>query len=48
LDFDFHGGGGFVVKTKPFALEIPERYSFHFHVRGFICLDCPAEGVVRF
>jgi hypothetical protein len=35
LDFDFRGGGGFVVATKSFPLEIPESYSFHFQIRGF-------------
>jgi len=34
LDFDFHGGGGFVVARKEFPLEIPESYSFSFHIRG--------------
>lgn len=34
LDFDFSGGGGFVVARKEFPLEIPESYSFLFHVRG--------------
>lgn len=34
MDFDFHGGGGFVVARKAFPLEIPESYSFSFHIRG--------------
>ncbi len=34
LDFDFHGGGGFVVARKPFALSLPENYVFSFDVRG--------------
>ncbi|MEN8760350.1 MAG: discoidin domain-containing protein, partial [Desulfobacterales bacterium] len=34
LDFDFRGGGGFVVATKPFSLDIPESYSFLFQIRG--------------
>ncbi|MGA6925590.1 MAG: discoidin domain-containing protein, partial [Desulfosarcina sp.] len=34
LDFDFKEGGGFVVAAKPFALEIPESYAFHFNIRG--------------
>ncbi len=34
LDFDFHGGGGFVVARKEFALDIPESYSFFLHIRG--------------
>jgi hypothetical protein len=34
LDFDFHGGGGFVVARREIPLEIPESYSFLFHIRG--------------
>lgn len=34
LDFDFHGGGGFVVARKLFPLELPEGYSFGFRIRG--------------
>jgi hypothetical protein len=34
LDFDFKGGGGFVVARKELSLELPERYSFCFQVRG--------------
>jgi len=34
LDFDFRGGGGFVVARKAFPLEIPESYSFGFKIRG--------------
>lgn len=34
LDFDFHGGGGFVVARKLFPLELPETYSFGFRIRG--------------
>jgi hypothetical protein len=34
LDFDFRGGGGFVVARKEFPLEIPESYSFGFNIRG--------------
>ena len=34
LDFDFRGGGGFVVATTSLSLEIPESYSFHFLIRG--------------
>lgn len=34
LDFDFRGGGGFVVAIKSFSLEIPESYSFQFQIRG--------------
>lgn len=34
LDFDFHGGGGFVVARKEFALAMPDDYAFAFRVRG--------------
>ncbi|HYQ91537.1 MAG TPA: discoidin domain-containing protein, partial [Candidatus Competibacteraceae bacterium] len=34
LDFDFHGGGGFVVARKLFTLALPESYSFRFYIRG--------------
>jgi hypothetical protein len=34
LDFDFQGGGGFVVARKAFALALPESYTFSFHLRG--------------
>ena len=34
LDFDFHGGGGFVVARKPFAILLPEAYTFSFYLRG--------------
>ncbi|HYE34915.1 discoidin domain-containing protein [Methylocaldum sp.] len=34
LDFDFKGGGGFVVARKPFSLALPESYAFNFTVRG--------------
>jgi len=34
LDFDFHGGGGFVVARKVLPLELPESYFFSFNIRG--------------
>lgn len=34
LDFDFQGGGGFVVARKPCALALPESYVFAFGIRG--------------
>ena len=34
LDFDFRGGGGFVVARKPFPILLPEAYAFSFYVRG--------------
>jgi hypothetical protein len=34
LDFDFGGGGGFVVARRPCAVTLPETFAFHFAVRG--------------
>lgn len=34
MDFDFRGGGGFVVARKPFDLILPESYVFSFDIRG--------------
>jgi hypothetical protein len=34
LDFDFHGGGGFVVARRPFRQVLPESYVFSFDIRG--------------
>jgi len=34
LDYDFKGGGGFVVARKPFARRIPQSWAIAFHVRG--------------
>ena len=34
MDFDFKGGGGFVVARKEFGLRLPEAYRFSFRVRG--------------
>src|SRR5438046_2040534 len=34
LDFDFKGGGGFVVARKRFAFPLPDVYAFTFDVRG--------------
>ncbi|QJE95692.1 discoidin domain-containing protein [Luteolibacter luteus] len=34
LDFDFHGGGGFVVARKEFSRRMPADYAFAFRVRG--------------
>ncbi len=39
LDFDFCGGGGFVVARKLFKLGLPESYSFSFQIRG----DAPSN-----
>jgi len=34
LDFDFKGGGGFVVASKRFSFSLPEAYAFTFDVHG--------------
>jgi hypothetical protein len=34
LDFDFKGGGGFVVARKPLARPMPEAYALSFAIRG--------------
>src|SRR5262249_54243556 len=34
LGFDFKGGGGFVVASKPFSFTLPDAYVFTFDVRG--------------
>jgi hypothetical protein len=34
LDFDFCGGGGFVVARRNLALELPQSYSFGYLIRG--------------
>ncbi len=34
LDFDFKGGGGFVVARKPIAHAMPESYTIGFSIRG--------------
>jgi hypothetical protein len=34
LDFDFHGGGGYVIARKAFSLTLPENYAFRFNLRG--------------
>ncbi len=36
LDFDFKGGGGFVVARKEFTMRLPEAYAFSFKVRGAV------------
>jgi hypothetical protein len=34
LDFDFKGGGGFVVARRPLARAMPESYALGFAIRG--------------
>jgi hypothetical protein len=39
LDFDFKGGGGFVVARKRFSFPLPEAYAFTFDLRGVAPAD---------
>lgn len=56
LDFDFQGGGGFVVARKLFPLAMPESYSFGFFIRGnapgnifeFKLVDTSGQNVWRY
>lgn len=56
LDFDFHGGGGFVVARKMIPLELPETYLFNCHIRGrapanifeFKLIDASNQNVWRY
>jgi hypothetical protein len=56
LDFDFQGGGGFVVARKCFALDLPESYAFTFRLRGeapanifeFKLVDASGRNVWRY
>src|SRR5438552_11107863 len=34
LDFDFEGGGGFVVASKRFSFPLPEAYAFTLDIHG--------------
>ncbi len=34
LDYDFHGGGGFVVIRRVVALKLPETFTIGFRLRG--------------
>jgi hypothetical protein len=34
LDFDFHGGGGFVVARRPLVRTLPDTWAIRFDVRG--------------
>ena len=34
MDFDFKGGGGFVVARRKTSMRLPEAYAFAFRVRG--------------
>ena len=34
LDFDFKGGGGYVIVRKPVSLALPDNYEYTFYLRG--------------
>ncbi len=34
MDFDFKGGGGFVVARRAFSRAMPQEYAVHFRLRG--------------
>src|SRR5437868_2079942 len=34
MDFDFAGGGGFVVARKEIAASVPESFAIRFDIRG--------------
>ncbi len=34
IDFDFHGGAGYVLVHKALPLALPENYAFSFDIRG--------------
>lgn len=34
LDYDFHGGGGFVALRRPFAFTLPSTFEIRFLLRG--------------
>ncbi len=39
LDFDFHGGGGFIVARRELSFPLPDSFEFRFQLRG----ECPAN-----
>jgi len=41
LDFDFHGGAGYVIARREVAIELPENYQFVFWIRG----EAPANNL---
>jgi len=53
LDFRFHGGGGYAVARKTFAVDLPDNYAFTFRMRGaapsnhveFKLIDASGENV---
>ncbi len=41
IDFDFHGGGGYVIARKAFPVTVPPNYAFTFQMRG----AAPPNGI---
>ncbi|HEY4561647.1 MAG TPA: discoidin domain-containing protein, partial [Thermoanaerobaculia bacterium] len=41
LDFDFHGGAGYAVAHKAFALDLPPNWQISFRIRG----DAPVNNL---
>ncbi|HEY2290872.1 MAG TPA: discoidin domain-containing protein [Thermoanaerobaculia bacterium] len=41
LDFDFHGGAGYAVAHKAFAIDLPPNWQISFRVRG----DAPVNNL---
>ncbi|HEY4593694.1 MAG TPA: discoidin domain-containing protein, partial [Thermoanaerobaculia bacterium] len=41
LDFDFHGGAGYAVAHKAFALDLPVNWQLSFRIRG----DAPVNNL---
>src|ERR1700684_2619742 len=55
MDFDFKGGGGFVVARRALSRPMPEEYSVNFRLRGrgpinnleFKLVDATGQNVWR-
>ncbi|HEX9943892.1 MAG TPA: discoidin domain-containing protein [Thermoanaerobaculia bacterium] len=41
LDFDFHGGAGYAVARKAFAIDLPANWQISFRIRG----DAPVNNL---
>jgi hypothetical protein len=41
LDFDFRGGGGYVIARKTFTVSLPANYALSLHLRG----DAPQNDI---
>src|SRR5436309_2764464 len=40
MNFEFHGGSGYVIAQKKFSLPLPANYKFTFSLKG----DCPVNN----